>query len=262
VRALNGFMALERDGGDDAPSGRKVEIGSVAFKGVTFSYPGASQPTLHGVNFAVRAGERVGVIGRIGSGKTTLGRLMAGFYRPEEGSVLIDGLDARQFSPSDLRQGVGYVAQDAELFAGTLRDNIILGRPGATTAEIEEVVHLAGLDRFVSDDSMGLMMPIGERGRGLSGGQRQAVVLARALLRKPRILFLDEPSSAMDTGFERALIDRLKTFDEEVTLIISTHRTAFLELVDRLIIIDAGRIVADGLKEAVLKSLKAGEYRG
>lgn len=261
VRSLNAFMALERDGENSAPGGRTVELGSVAFKDVTFTYPGADRPTIRGVTFAIRAGERVGVIGRVGSGKTTLGRLMAGLYPADSGTVLIDGVDIRQFDPADLRAGVGFVSQEAELFAGTLRANITLGRPAASDKEIEEAVHIAGVDRFIGDNPLGLMLPVGERGRGLSGGQRQAVALARALLRKPRLLFLDEPSSAMDTGFERGLIDRLKAFDEEVTMIVSTHRAAMLDIADRLIVLDAGAIVADGPKEQVVKGLKSGQYR-
>jgi len=261
VRGLNAFMALPNERHAGAGS-RTVDIGSVAFREVGFTYPGAGVETLKDVSFEIRAGERVGIIGRIGSGKTTIGRLMAGLYEPDRGAILIDGVDIRQYGAAALRAGLGFVAQDAELFTGTLRDNITIGRPQASDREIEEAVHLSGVDRFVQENPLGLMLPVSERGRGLSGGQRQAVALARMFLRRPRILFLDEPSSAMDTGFERALIERLQgTGEDESTLIVCTHRASVLQLVDRIIVIEGGRVASDGPKEAVLKALQGGHLR-
>ena len=221
-----------------------------------FKYPGAPTPALANVSVVVAPGERVGVIGRVGSGKSTFGKLLCGLYAPIEGTLLVDGVEIRSYSPAVLRQGVGYLGQDAELLSGTLRENIVLGRPTATELEIQSVVKLAGVDAFASPHPLGLSQPIGERGRGLSGGQKQAVALARLLLRKPRLLYLDEPSSAMDINSETELIRRLKDgIDRNTTLFVCSHRLAFLELVDRLIVIDRGKIVADGKKDDVLQAL-------
>jgi ATP-binding cassette subfamily C protein LapB len=261
VRSLNTFMDLPNDRRPGAGQ-RGVEIGSVAFRNVSFTYPGATRPTLSDVSFEIRAGERVGLIGRIGSGKTTIGRLMAGLYEPQQGAILIGGVDQGQFDLAALRAGVGYVSQDSELFSGSLRDNVVLGRPRAGEHEIEEALHTSGVDQFIQDSAPGLMLELGERGKGLSGGQRQAVALARMLLKKPAVLFLDEPSASMDTSFERTLIERLKRYEEgEGTLIVSTHRATMLELVDRIIVIEAGRVVSDGPKDSVIKALRAGQLR-
>jgi ATP-binding cassette subfamily C protein LapB len=262
MRGLNAFMALKEEREGAISSGQPILRGEVAFKDVSFKYPGAGLETLRDVSFAIAPGERVGVIGRVGSGKTTIGRLLAGFYDPENGSILIDGVDIRHYDPAELRAGIGFVSQDSELFSGTLRENITLGNPLATEAEIAHAVRVSGVASFAATHPEGLAMAIGERGRGLSGGQRQAVALARMLIRRPRILFLDEPSSAMDTGTEAALIDHLREdLGPEDTLICCTHRGSFLDLVDRLIVIEGGRIAADGPKQAVLDALRSQSLR-
>ena len=259
MRALTGFMKLETDRGGEVTHGRGVLHGTIEFKNVHFRYPGASTDALTDVSFQVEPGERVGLIGRVGSGKTTIGKLLARFYTPDAGNLLIDGIDVRGFESADLRNDVGFVSQDPELFIGTLRDNLTLGKPDASEEDIAEAIRLAGVDAFASAHPLGLAMPIGERGRGLSGGQKQAVSLARMLIRRPRILFLDEPSSSMDTVTEAALIqqiDQLARTDH--TLLVCSHRTSFLTLVDRLIVVENGRIVMDGSKSDVLAALDAG----
>lgn len=254
VRALTGMMELESDAA--ATGTRKVEAGAVAFRDVTFSYPGARQPSLDGVSFRIEPGERVGIVGRIGSGKTTIGRLLAGLYAAASGRIEIDGADVGQYAPAELRAGIGFVAQEPELFSGSVRDNIIIGRPLATDREIDEVVRIAGVDSFTHGHPLGLQMPVGERGRGLSGGQRQAVALARTLLRQPKLIFLDETSGAMDTGFEAALMQRLHAYRRgELGLIVCSHRNTFLGLVDRIMVVDQGKLIADGPKDDVLAKL-------
>ncbi len=232
--------------------------GSIEFRDVSFSYPEASQPALSKLNFKINAGERVGVIGRIGSGKTTLEKLIMGLYAPTEGSVLIDGVDIKQIDPADLRRAVGYVPQDPVLFYGSLKYNLTLGAPFADDEQMLEVARIAGIEDFAARHPEGYDMMIGERGDSLSGGQRQSVAVARALINNPPILLLDEPSSNMDNQSETALKRRLKDASDGKTMLLITHRTALLELVDRLIVIDNGRVMADGPKDQVVEALRQG----
>ena len=257
MRDLNVFMRLKTDRNNEIAHGRTVEHGKVEFKDVCFSYPGSQTEVLRDVSFKIYPGERVGLIGRVGSGKTTIGKLLAGLYSPQRGTVLMDDIDARGFEAADLREGVGFVSQEPELFMGTLRENLTLGRPTATEHEIAAAMRVAGADEIAAAHPLGLGMPIGERGSGLSGGQRQAVALARMLIRMPRVLFLDEPSSAMDTVTEAALIEHLEAESYRgQTFLICTHRSSFLKLVDRLLVVEGGRIVADGPKDDVLRALE------
>lgn len=236
---------------------RKVNNGSVSFKKVDFRYPGAADDSLKDVSFEIAPGETVGLIGRVGAGKTTIGRLIAGLYYPANGAVLVDGIDTRQFDPADLRSGVGFVSQDNVLLSGSVRENICVGKSHADDEDIIEAARIAGVEDFVSQHPMGYDMPVGEGGRLLSGGQKQAVALARMLLRRPRILFLDEPSSNLDLASERKLIARLKEFNSTgTTVIISTHRMSLVELTDRLITLDHGQLALDGPRDLVLKRLQ------
>lgn len=259
MRGISGLMALDSELRPRIVSGRAIGEASIEFRGVSFTYPGAGRPTLDDVALTIRPGERVGIIGRIGSGKTTFGKLLAGFHEVSSGTLLIGGLDSRAYEIADLRQAVAYVPQEADIFAGTLRDNILLGAPGAPEDAVAEAARIAGVDAFAATDPLGLAMPVGERGRGLSGGQRQALALARMLAREPRILFLDESSNAMDGTSEAQLVARLeKWLGPDRTLIVSTHRGAFLNHVGRLIVLDQGRVVADGPRDKVLATLQAG----
>ncbi len=262
MRGLTQFMALARERPDTLSSGRLIKEGTIEFRDVGFAYPGAGSDTLSSLNFKIAAGERVGIIGRVGSGKTTVGKLICGLYPASSGTLLIDGVDAQHYETADLRAEVGFVSQDPELFAGTIRDNIVLGKPTAREDEIAEVVELSGVDGFTATHPNGLSLTIGERGQGLSGGQKQAVALARMLLRRPKVLFLDEPSSAMDTATETTLIEKLKSHvDDDSTLIVCTHRGTFLEVVDRLLVIENGQLVADGPKDRVLEALRSKSLR-
>ncbi len=257
LRSIEGVMAIESERPLGKPFvARPITDGAVRFENVTLTYPGAALPAIKDVSFSVAPGERVGIIGRMGSGKSTVGRLVAGLYAPEKGTVFLDGVDARQMDPADIRGGVGLVGQDPELFVGTLRDNIAFGRPDATDAEIVDAAKLTGVDEFASRHPRGYDMVVGERGRTLSGGQRQTVAIARCIIRKPRILFLDEPSSAMDTASETQLIDKLLEIGGSgITVMISTHRHSLLQVVDRLLVFDRGALVMDGPRDAVLKEL-------
>lgn len=258
LRILNSIMLQE----EDRPSStgfvsRRITSGRFVFDDVSFAYPGSDATVLRNVILSVKQGERVGIIGRIGSGKTTLGRLLVGLYEPSEGRVLVDGIDSRQFHPAELRSATAYAGQTVDLFSGTLKENLRLANPKATDEEIVAAARKTGVDDFAAAHPRGYDLAVGERGSNLSGGQRQAVAMTRLLLSDPKIVFLDEPSGALDLATEKQLIGSLaRSFGSDVTLVISTHRYSLLELVDRLVVLDRGRVVADGPKMAVLKALE------
>jgi ATP-binding cassette subfamily C protein LapB len=258
LKSIDRIMSLERERSPQrAYVSRKIENGRIAFENVSFSYPNAPSKALEKVSFKIEGGERIGIIGRVGSGKTTVGRLLLAFYEAEEGRILIDGIDSRQYDPSDLRAGIGFAMQDTDLFFGKLRDNIALGKPEATDEEVLAAARLSGVESFIAGHPMGYDMPISEGGRSLSGGQKQAIGLARVLIRKPRVLFLDEPTAHFDIRSEAEFLERLKAIrDERMTIIISTHRLSLLNMVDRLLLFDNGRLVADGPRDKVLALLQ------
>ena len=264
LKSINRVMSLERERPPErAYVARQVAQGRFTFENVTFRYPQGAENALEKVSFKIAAGERVGIIGRVGSGKTTVGRLLAAFYEPSEGSILIDGVDARQYDPADLRAGIGFALQDTDLFFGKLRDNIALGKPDATDAEVIAAARLAGVEGFIAGHPLGYDMPISEGGRSLSGGQKQAIGLARVLIRQPKVLFLDEPTAHFDVRSEADFIERLKTLaSRDITIIVSTHRLSLLSLVDRLLLFDKGRLVADGPRDKVIAMLQGGAAKG
>lgn len=236
---------------------RQVTSGAVTFENVHFQYHEEADKALSGVNFKVRPGEKVGVIGRIGSGKTTLGRMMTALYAPQEGRVLIDGIDCQQYHPAEVRAGVALAGQSGDLFSGTIKENLLLAKPKATDAELLAATRRAGIDGFISRHPKGFDMQVGENGGALSAGQKQSVTIARLLLSGPKIVFLDEPSGAMDQLSEQYLIRSLRqTLGADTTVFLATHRYSMLELVDRLIVLDAGKVAADGPKKDVIDFLK------
>ena len=263
LRSIDRLMSLERE----RPPGRayvtrKIQKGAVSFENVSFRYPGTKENALENISFKIAPGERVAIIGRVGSGKTTVGRLLAGFYDPLEGSIAIDGIDSRQYDPADLRAGVGFVMQDTDLFFGKLRDNITLGKPSATDEEVIEVARLSGVEQFIAGHPLGYDMPIAEGGRSLSGGQKQAIGLARAMIRKPKIIFMDEPTAHFDVRSEAEFLDRLKSIAmSNMTIIVSTHRPSLLTLVNRILVFERGKLVADGPRETILANLQASAKR-
>jgi ATP-binding cassette subfamily C protein LapB len=240
--------------------------GRIALRDVQFAYPPLpvvpGQPSappppqvLKGVSLRFEPGERVAILGRIGSGKSTVLRVLAGLYEPTQGRVEVDGIDLRQLDPVDFRAQVGFVSQEPRLFQGTLRDNVMLGRPGIDTAALTQVARLTGLDRLVESHPQGWDLPVGEMGALLSGGQRQLVALARCLITRPRIVLMDEPTSPMDAQSEVAFLRQLTAAAGQCTLVMVTHRPAVLELVQRVVVIDAGQVLLDGPKPLVLAAL-------
>ena len=189
-------------------------------------------------------------------------KLILGLYEPSQGSIRVDGTDIKQIDPADLRRNIGYVAQDIFLFFGSAKDNIAMGAPYVDDAAILRAARISGADSFISKHPHGFDLQVGERGEYLSGGQRQSIAIARALVRDPAIMILDEPTSAMDKGSEDWFISRLKETLEGRTLIVVTQRVSLLTLVDRLIVMDSGKVVADGPRDSVIETPARGQIRG
>jgi ATP-binding cassette subfamily C protein LapB len=253
--ALNDLMKQSVEHPTDRsflPRGRL--IGDIEFKNVSFSYPGQQIPVLSDVSFKVRAGEKVAILGHVGSGKTTISRLIGGLYSPDEGTIFIDGVDLRQIAPSELRENVGIVLQDIWLMSTTIEQNISLGAIDVTPEDVINAGRLAGVSDFADNHPDGYKLLLRERGESLSGGQRQAISLARALVRNPPIILLDEPTSSMDSRSEQLFIQRFKQASLTNTLIIITHRTSLLNMVDRVIILERGKVAGSGTTDQFLRA--------
>lgn len=234
--------------------------GGIEFKDVTFSYPGQTHPALSNVSFSINAGEHIGIIGAVGSGKTTIERLLLNLYQPESGGILLDGTDVRQIDPGDLRRNIGAVQQSPNLFYGSVRENITMGHETAPDSAVLRAAELSGVMEFLRDSEKGLDTQVGERGESLSGGQRQAVAIARSLLYDPPVLILDEPTASMDPASENRLRMRLKVLTQTKTTILITHKGSMLDLVDKLILIDRGRIIAFGPRDEIIRRLQSREF--
>ena len=260
LESVNQMMELPQERqADERPLKRQSLQGAIEFRQLDFHYPDQQQAALQHINLVVRPGEKTGIIGRSGSGKSSLAKLIVGLYQPDAGSLLVDGIDVRQLDVSDLRHNIGYVPQDIQLFSGTLRDNLVSGARYVEDELVLQAAELAGVHEFARLHPKGYELQVGERGQNLSGGQRQNVALARALLLDPQILLLDEPTSAMDNTGEERLKQRLSAVIGSKTLLLVTHRASMLSLVDRLIIVDRGQIIADGPKGGVMEALKKGQ---
>ncbi len=258
---LNELMdtPVERPSGTHFLS-RPVITGDISFQDVKFMYPGQTRPAIKNVSFDINSGEHVGIIGAVGSGKTTVERLLLNLYQPDEGSVQIDGTDVRQIDPADLRRNIGVVQQNPHIFFGSVRENITLGHETVPESAIVRAAEMAGVMDFLRDSEAGLDTQVGERGEMLSGGQRQSIAIARALLYDPPILIMDEPTASIDPASERRLYQHLERLIEGKTLILITHRSAVLGLVDKLILMDKGSIVDYGERMEVLQKLQGRYY--
>ena len=260
LETLDGLMKRPRDRVDGrhyvVPDVIKGELQGIDLE---FAYPGEHKiPVIRKVSMHLQPGQHVAMLGRVGSGKSTLLRLMAGLYAPQGGSLRVDGIDAQQIEPAELRSYVGYVGQDAQLFMGTLRDNLILSDSWISDTRIHEVLRLLGIHEMVASHPRGLDMPITEAGGGLSGGQRQMLAIARMMLREPRIVFMDEPTANMDQNTETQVITVLKGWLRGRTLLMSTHRPQLLEWADTIAVIDKGQCVAVGPKHEMIEKLSRG----
>jgi len=252
---------IERPAGRHFTSLDTVQ-GKIEFRGVTFHYPDQKVPALDSMTFAINPGDHIGIIGAVGSGKTTLQRLLMNLYEPTTGAIMLDGTDVRQIDPGDLRRNIGVVQQRPQLFYGTVRENITMGHETAPERSVLRAAELSGVMEFLRDTQYGLDTPVGERGEALSGGQQQAIAVARALLYDPPIMILDEPTASMDPASENRLLRRLHVLTQNRTVILITHKGSMLSLVDKLILMDRGRILAFGKKEDVIERLRRGEFGG
>lgn len=259
MTSLNDLMEKETEGDDLASKiSKPIMRGDVEFKNVTFGYNKESPDALNGISLEIKAGERVAILGRNGSGKSSLTRLMLGLYHPQKGQVKVDGVDLKQLNLTELRRNIGYLPQEADLLFGTIQDNITLPSERLSAERLVEVSNQIGLSAVINNYPDGFNHLVEERGRNLSGGQRQLVALARALINEPPIVILDEPTGALDHSSEDILKKTLAHSLETQTLILVTHKTSMLDLVDRIIVIDNGRKVADGNKDDVLQALRSG----
>ena len=260
LKSLDEIMAkpLERPEGAQFLS-REMFKGEIEFKGVSFTYPGSEMESLSNVSFKIKPGEKVAILGRVGSGKSTLQKLAMGLYQPTSGSIMIDGIDLRQLDPSEFRSRVGYVPQDVTLFYGSLRDNLTLSNTDVSDAALVRAAEIANLGEFINRHPQGFDMLVGERGDNLSGGQRKSVALARAVIHDPPILLMDEPTGSMDHSTELAVKRQLSEYIKGRTLLVVTHRNTLLEMVDRILVIDNGKLVADGARDTVVQALQQGK---
>ncbi len=244
----------ERPDGKDFLQRKKL-FGHIEFKNVSFTYPDADILALDDVSFKIEAGEKVAVIGRIGSGKSTIAKLILKLYEPDSGTILMDGVDIAQIDPIDIRKSIGYVSQDIHLLRGTIKDNIISSEIDPDDEQVIRVSKISGVSKFTNSHPRGFDMPIGERGMGLSGGQRQSVAIARALMQDSTMMLLDEPTNAMDQTTEAELIANLKIEIQDKTLFLVTQKMSVLELCDRVIVMHNGKLLMDDDKETISKKL-------
>jgi len=254
-RSLSKLMMQPREHREQAGYiNRPQWQGAIEFRDVSFNYPGQTQGGLQNISFKIEAGESVALVGKVGSGKTTIAKLLVGLYKPDTGAILIDGVDTRQIDPADLRRNMGVVMQESWLFSGTVKQNIAVGAFNPTDDEILEASELGGVHEFISVHPEGYGFKLKEKGEGLSGGQKQTINIARALVGKPPILIMDEPTSAMDMVKEKTLIDNFKTKLLNQTIFVITHRTSIIELATRVIVIEGGKLIAQGPKSDFIKA--------
>jgi ATP-binding cassette subfamily C protein LapB len=254
--SLNSIMnqPVERQNNTEYLNLEKIK-GDISFEDVSFTYPNEKESVLKSINIKINEGERVGFLGKVGSGKSTIFKLILKLYDPDQGMIKFDGLDSNQINIDELRKHIGYIDQNPNLFFGTLKDNIVSGFPEASDEQMLAVSKLSGVDAFASRHPLGYSMPVGEHGEKLSVGQRQSVAIARALIGQSPILLLDEPTSALDKANENLLKNNLLNSTSKKTLLLITHRTSMLDIVDRIIVIEGGKVVADGPKKDIINSL-------
>ncbi|MEP5732050.1 MAG: type I secretion system permease/ATPase [Sulfitobacter sp.] len=257
MRALSGFMKLPVENTAIVRKSERVTQGAISFRDVSFGYPDTPVAAVNNLTLDFAPGQATALLGRVGSGKSTLGKLCNGLLTPQSGIILIDGQEIGQYDPAELREGVAYLTQDTDLFTGTIRENLLIGRPNASDEQVHRALYFAAMDTFISENPEGLNQFIGEKGNRLSGGQRQGLAIARMVLRNPKIAFLDEPTSAMDQQMEATITARLGELAREgMGLILCTHRQSLADIATRLVVIEKGQKVLDGPRAEVAEKLR------
>jgi len=260
LKQLDTLMEQEGEFEDKAHLASRTKLsGNIHADNISFRYPSASADSLQPMSVNIKQGERVAIVGHNGSGKTTLAKLLLGLYQPSKGNIQFDGLNHQQIHPSDLRKNIGYLPQDIVLFHGTIRDNILFGTRQVTEYQLIRAVQLSGVSAFTDHNSQGLDQQVGESGNALSRGQRQSIVLARAILNSPQILLLDEPTASLDARAEKQFIASINATAKDRTMLLITHKMDLLKLVDRILVLDKGKLIIDGPKDKVLAQLKGGK---
>ena len=260
LRQLDSLMEQEGEFENKAHLASRPKLsGNICAEGVNFTYPHTKNPALQTMSVDIKQGEKVAIVGRNGSGKTTLAKLLLGLYQPTVGNIRFDGLNHNQIHPSDLRRNIGYLPQDITLFHGTIRDNILFGTRQVTEYQLIRAVQQSGVNAFTDHETQGLDQQVGENGNALSRGQRQSIALARAILNTPQILLLDEPTASLDARAEQQFIKSISATSTDRTLLLITHKMDLLSLVDRIIILEKGKLVMDGPRDIVLQKLKGGK---
>lgn len=256
LKSLNEFMEKEIERPEKKKFIHRSKFqGEIEFKEVGFHYPEEQNNAISNISFHIKPGERVGIIGAVGSGKSTIGKLLLGLFAPAEGAIFVDGLDIKQIDPVDLRHQFNYVPQDVILFSGTVRNNITLKAPHASDDEIIQAAKIGRVDIFTDRHPMGMDLQVGERGFALSGGQRQSVAVAMAFIKGSPLVLLDEPTNAMDFNTETQVIANLDKITKGKTTLIITHKPSILNIVDRILVMDKGKIVMDGPKKEIFAKL-------
>ena len=260
LRQLDKLMEQEGEFEDKAHLVSRPKLaGNISAESIAFKYPNSDTTTLQQMSINIKQGEKIAIVGHNGSGKTTLAKLLLGLYKPTIGNIQFDGLNYQQIHPSDLRRNIGYLPQDITLFHGTIRDNILFGTKQVTEYQIIRAVQLSGVNVFTDNNTQGLDQQVGESGNALSRGQRQSIVLARAILNSPQILLLDEPTASLDARAEKQFIQSIQATAKDRTMLLITHKMDLLKLVDRILVLDKGKLVIDGPKDKVLEQLKNGK---
>lgn len=261
LRQLDTLMDQEGEFEDKAHLVSRTKLsGNINAESISFKYPNSENTSLYPMSINIKQGERIAIVGHNGSGKTTLAKVLLGLYQPTKGSIQFDGLNYQQIHPSDLRRNVGYLPQDITLFHGTIRDNILFGTRQVTEYQLIRAVQLSGVNVFTDNDTQGLDQQVGENGSSLSRGQRQSIVLARAILNSPQILLLDEPTASLDARAEKQFIKSINSTAKDRTMLLITHKMDLLKLVDRILVLDNGKLIIDGPKNQVLEQLKNGKF--
>ena len=256
-RGLNEVLGVTTEEEERADFVKRPNLkGDLSLKGVSFTYEDQPDPMLQNISLDIQAGQKIAILGRIGSGKTTLLRLICGLQAPDTGAVLLDNADIRQIRPQDVRKNIGVVLQNPILFSGTIRDNLLMGKPEATDEELIDAARIAGADSFIGMLPGGFDFPLSERGQELSSGMRQSIAIARAVISKPNILVMDEPTASMDNATEAQLVDRLMESMTDTTCLFVTHRGAMLKMADHVVVMEKGQIAMAGPRDKVLEKLQ------